>query len=659
MIIQQKSMRGVVMLDVGQPRLVARLSGWVSRTTGDQRVWALTIVTAAITAIAVFALRSFEAIASARTIPVWVLAGLFYVGEITVVHVKFKRNTQSFSMSEIPLVLGLFFVSPLALLGAQLAGNAVALTLNRRQPPLKLLFNLAQFSFVTGFTIIFFRTVVGSADVFGPVGWFVAITAVGMGNVGSNALVHLAIRATGGRLSKEQISAVLVLSTLGAAVNASLALLAVTLFELRPAAAWLASLPVAVLYGAYRAYIAQKQEKYRLESLYEITRVLHASPQIDVALEAAARQAIQIFEAERVDILLLDQKEQGRVFQTTIDTEGTVRAMTAIGLLPEHDLYGWLRRIDGPQVLSERPPIPNARLSSDEIMAAPLTTDAGVIGVVVVTEPLSDVGGFGGSDAKLLGALTEKISVSLRNDRLEDSLEQLTRLKERLEDQVRSKDQFMATVSHELRTPLTTVLGLSHELEERRSAFSEDELDEVISLIANESSELSNLIEDLLVGARADVATLALHPCFASIRDELETVTEGHAYQSERDPVETKHTSRREKVWADPLRLRQVVRNLLTNATRYGGENIWIELEDRKDKLVITVVDDGEGVPELLKSRIFEAYERGHDSHATLPGSVGLGLAVSRRLATLMGGSLDYRRVDGQTRFELILPAFP
>ena len=113
-------------------------------------------------------------------------------------------------------------------------------------------------------------------------------------------------------------------------------------------------------------------------------------------------------------------------------------------------------------------------------MAAPLTTDSGCIGAVIVTEPLSDVGGFGPSDVKLLGAVAGKVSVSLQNGRLEDSLDELTRLKERLEDQVRSKDQFIATVSHELRTPLTTVLGLSHELGERRPEFSDGELDEVI-----------------------------------------------------------------------------------------------------------------------------------------------------------------------------------
>jgi signal transduction histidine kinase len=513
---------------------------------------------------------------------------------------------------------------------------------------------------VTALTILIFRLGVGGSDPFGPVGWAAAIAAVAVGNVAANALVHVAIRATGGNLSKEQIFEVLGLSTAGAAVNASLALLGVTLYELRAVAAWLALLPLVVLYSAYRAHVGQRQERYRLESLYEMTRLLHASPQIDNALEAAATQAQQMFEAERVDVLLLDNVTSTRVFQTTVNSTGTVRAMMPVGMLPEHDLFAWLEALDGPQVLEELPPIPNASLRSDEIMAAPLVVDVDPVGAVIVTQPLSDVGGFGSSDVKLLGALADKIAVTLRNGRLEDSLEELTMLKDRLEDQVRGKDQFIATVSHELRTPLTTVLGLSHELGERRSSFSSAELDEVVALIANESTELANLIEDLLVGARADVSTLSLHSQFIDIAIEMDQVVESHAHQRDREEaVPVHYSARREKLWADPLRFRQIVRNLLSNATRYGGDRIWVEIEDRADTVTVSVVDDGSGVPAALEKRIFEAYERGDHSHVAQPGSVGLGLAVSRRLANLMSGTLEYRRVDGTTRFELSLPAFP
>ena len=636
-----------------------RAKGFWSQTTGEQRVWGLAVAIAVVATIGGTVVWPYARLESAHSIPVWLLALLFYAGEIAVVHVKFKRNTQSFSMSEIPLVLGLFFISPALLVVAQLIGNAAALTINRRQPGLKLAFNLAQFSLVTITSVVLFRTFAAGADPFGPLGWVAAIGAVAAGNVVANGLVHFAIRATGGRLPSDQIAEVLLLSTLASAVNTSIALLAVALFETRPSAAWLALVPLVVLYGAYRAYIGQKQERARLEALYDITKVLHAAPQIDVAIEAAAVQAQRMFESIRVDVILLDQQRRGRVYQTTIEGGEAIRTMARADMADTHDLFGWLERLTEPMVLSETPPVPNASLNSDEIIAASLTAETGTIGAVIVTEPMSDVGGFGAADLKLLDAVADKISVTLRNGRLEDSLQELTQLKERLEDQVRSKDQFIATVSHELRTPLTTVMGLSHELGESRGQFSDAELDEIVNLIANESTELSHLIEDLLVGARADVSTLALHPMFASIREELTNVIQGHAHQTGQEPIRISCGSAREKLWADPLRLRQIVRNLLTNATRYGGDDIWIEVEDRADMIVIAVVDSGPGVPKHLAARIFEAYERGHDVGRAQPGSVGLGLAVSRRLASLMGGSLDYLRADDKTRFELVLPATP
>jgi signal transduction histidine kinase len=659
MAVRQEVLKGAALASpsVAPLRAIGRLA---ARSTTQQRAWALTGLVIACAALASWVVWGWPQVASAQTLPLWVLAPMFYVGEITVVHIRFKRNTQSFSMSEIALVFGLYFVSPAFVLIAQFLGNAAALTLNRRQPALKLFFNLAQFTFVTAFSIALFQLLVTGIDPHGPVGWAAAITAVAAGNVLANVLVHLVIRVSGGRLATREILEVLALSTAGAAVNSSLALLAVTLFEMRPAAAWLALIPIAVLYGAYRAYVGQKQERSRLEALYEITKLLHASPQLENAMVAAAANTQQMLEAERVDIFLFNQDNRDWIYQTTAESTGAIREMAPIGVVPGNRLIEWLSTLDQAQALTEAPPLPNATAPGKDVIVAPLTSESGGIGAVIVADPLADVGGFGPADIKLLDAVAGKISISLRNGRLEDSLNELTVLKERLEDQVRGKDQFIATVSHELRTPLTTVLGLSHELGERRSRFSDAEIDEIVSLIANESTELAHLIEDLLVGARADVSTLSLHAQLVDLQTELGVVVQGHAHQRGSDQVEIRTLTDQEKAWADPLRLRQIVRNLLTNATRYGGNKIWIEISERDDDVVITVLDNGAGVPKNREKLIFEAYESGHDRAVRAePGSVGLGLAVSRRLAELMDGSLSYSRKDGCTGFELALPARP
>jgi signal transduction histidine kinase len=104
---------------------------------------------------------------------------------------------------------------------------------------------------------------------------------------------------------------------------------------------------------------------------------------------------------------------------------------------------------------------------------------------------------------------------------------------------------------------------------------------------------------------------------------------------------------------ADPIRVRQILRNLITNAIRYGGPNVHVAMTSTTGAHVVEVIDDGPGIPAEDHERIFEAYERAHATAGT-PGSVGLGLTVSRTLAQLMGGSLTYH-FDGRSRFRLEL----
>ena len=108
---------------------------------------------------------------------------------------------------------------------------------------------------------------------------------------------------------------------------------------------------------------------------------------------------------------------------------------------------------------------------------------------------------------------------------------------------------------------------------------------------------------------------------------------------------------------ADPTRVRQIVRNLVTNALRYGGPVIWVSAGCEDDRAFIRVHDNGPGIPPDRHDQIFEPYESVHRS-VGMPGSVGLGLTISRKRARLMGGDLTYRIADGSL-FELTLEPAP
>ena len=215
---------------------------------------------------------------------------------------------------------------------------------------------------------------------------------------------------------------------------------------------------------------------------------------------------------------------------------------------------------------------------------------------------------------------------------------------------VESKDELVASVSHELRTPITTIMGMACELRDHSDAFSEEETGSLIDLIAEQSRELSNIVDDLLVAARADLDTLAVRPEVVPIAAEIAQIVASAPGVSPQVSV-----PERVAAWVDPLRFRQIIRNLLTNARRYGGPNVRIEGGIESGGAYLRVIDDGTGIPPEDREAVFLPYTRSH-SDSALPGSMGLGLPVSRRLARLMGGDLTYQ-YDGSSVFELTVPA--
>lgn len=223
----------------------------------------------------------------------------------------------------------------------------------------------------------------------------------------------------------------------------------------------------------------------------------------------------------------------------------------------------------------------------------------------------------------------------------------------RLEDLVRSKDRFVASVSHELRTPLAAVLGFAAELRDGAEGFQPEELTGMLQLIAEQSQEMANMVEDLLVSARADIGTISMIAQDVYLRSQAEATLAGLGSTGSTTITVVGGPG---KVWADPSRTRQIIRNLLTNAVRYGGSQVIVEASEAGGLTVLRVRDDGPGLPESQWERIFEPYERAHDT-PTQPASIGLGLTVSRQLAHLMGGDLTYHSDESSSVFELTLPA--
>lgn len=221
-----------------------------------------------------------------------------------------------------------------------------------------------------------------------------------------------------------------------------------------------------------------------------------------------------------------------------------------------------------------------------------------------------------------------------------------------LADLVREKDEFIATVSHELRTPLTAVVGLANEVLSADD-LAADERRELLELVVAQANEISHLVEDLLVGARAEIGTVTVNLEPIDLEAEARTVVSALSR-----PIPIEVTRGCPLAMGDPVRTRQIIRNLAVNAERYGGPTSRIVITPADGLVLLEVRDNGLPLEPEDRERIFEPYTRAHDR----PGvtvSVGLGLSVSRRLSRLMGGDVTYDHDGWESIFRLELSEAP
>jgi PAS domain S-box-containing protein len=214
-----------------------------------------------------------------------------------------------------------------------------------------------------------------------------------------------------------------------------------------------------------------------------------------------------------------------------------------------------------------------------------------------------------------------------------------------------AKNRFIASVSHELRTPLTAIRGFAELLVDPAPGLTASEREEMLHSIVDEAKDVGNIVEDLLVAARADINQLTISSANVQLSDLVRPVAESTRWQGQIVSLDLKEAP----AIGDPLRVRQVIRNLCSNAARYGGSTVRIGTRTDHDRAVITVADDGRGIAVEDLEAIFAPYQRAHDEPG-VPGSVGLGLSVSRQLAVLMGGDIVCMLDDDWTVFEFSLP---
>jgi len=631
------------------------------RPSRRQRVWLLTGGLAAAAAVLHLAVVGRLApVAAPMRLPWWGLAVMFALAEVLVVHIELRRDAHSFSLSEIPLVLGLVFATPSDLLLAQVVGAAVALIAFRRQDPTKLAFNLALFVLITEVALALFHVLGGASSPTGTMSW----AAIAAAALASGILSALLIAAVIG-ISDEWLPVPALVRSVSFGVittitNAALALIAVLLLWSDPAASWLIAVPTVLLFLSYRAYAGERRRRESLDHLYRSSRRLQRSIRLDETMRDLLEEARGMFRAEIAEMILLGGIAGESASRRRLGPGDELQVDDDVTLDPTQGI--WARVVAEDRTILLSRPIANERLRAyfekvgmRDLMAAPLHAEGEVVGILRVANRMGDVSTFNEEDLKPFETLARQASTAFENARLVHRLEEALARQTEIN---RMKDDFISTVSHELRTPLTIVQGFLSTVLNKSERFSAEQEHDFLVAAERGAKRLGELIEQILVAARIESgrgeltsAPVVLPAMVRSVIEELVPRQNGHRIRIELPeafPV----------LVTDGGRLYRILANLLDNAFKYSDPgDVRIGGEALDGRVIVWVADDGPGIPAEHRDRIFDRFYQADSSSTRPAGGTGLGLYICRRLAEELGGRLWLERAERDgTEFRLELP---
>ncbi|MCK4864486.1 MAG: PAS domain S-box protein [Gammaproteobacteria bacterium] len=223
------------------------------------------------------------------------------------------------------------------------------------------------------------------------------------------------------------------------------------------------------------------------------------------------------------------------------------------------------------------------------------------------------------------------------------------------------KDEFVSTVSHELRTPLTSIRGALSLVLSGVLDHSSEKTHELLEAAGRNTERLMHLINDILDMQKIEAGQLEYSFSQIDLMDTIEkSITDNLSYAKQYH-VNIQLADKVDNiiVKVDPLRLAQIMSNLLSNAAKFSRKSstIYIHITIENKFAKISVVDTGEGIPEEYFDKIFSKFSQ-YDASATKEkGGTGLGLAISKQMIEAMGGSIDFTSTFGQgTSFNIYIP---
>ena len=371
-------------------------------------------------------LVALPALSEQHALPFWALLLLFAAVEVCVLHVQVRREAHSISLHEIPLVVGLFLASPLAVLGARLLGPLPVLLLVRKQAPVKVVFNEVLFVTDAAVALAVFRAF-GVTDLHEELlVWLATFCAVTAAGTVAGTATTLVIAAYERRIEVRDLWEVPLEDAPRSMAVAVLGLISVYALSTDSGAALPLLAAAGVVLVAYRAYAGLNERHLSLERLYRFSQVVSSSPEVDEVLRSVMVQAKEMLHAQSAEISFLATGDGHKAVRVVLPPNGRLQRYELDDTSAQP---AWSEVVDGerPVLVPRGDKDPTHQqllrcLGYRDAVLAPLRGEAGVVGALVVADRLGDIRSFDVGDVRLLETVANHAGVALQNGRLIDQL---------------------------------------------------------------------------------------------------------------------------------------------------------------------------------------------------------------------------------------------
>ena len=268
---------------------------------------------------------------------------------------------------------------------------------------------------------------------------------------------------------------------------------------------------------------------------------------------------------------------------------------------------------------------------------------------------------FTARQIELLTTFADQAVIAIENVRLFDEIQDKNR---QLQQASENKSQFVSSMSHELRTPLNAIIGLTDMLVTHAARFGTEKAQEPLQRVNRAGTHLLGLINQVLDLSKIEAGKLELNPQTVQLAPLINEVigTAGQLAEQNKNRLVVDAQENLGALTVDPMRLKQILLNLLSNACKFTKEGE-IRLRARRvangrDWIEFAVADTGIGMTPEQQAKLFEEFSQADAATAQRFGGTGLGLALSRKLARMMGGDVTVTSEPGKgSMFTVRLPS--